>query len=56
MVEVEGKISKKSISILIDLGYTHGYITPRVVEICSFKKLKNENFDQQKKDFKPSHL
>ena len=29
VVEVEGKIAKKSISILIDLGSTHNYITPK---------------------------
>ena len=28
MVEVEGKIAKKSVSILIDPGSTHSYITP----------------------------
>ena len=41
MVEVEGKISKKSISILIDPRSTLCYITPKVVEICDFKKLKH---------------
>ena len=42
MVEVEGKIAKQSVSILIDPQFNHNYITPRVVEICSFKKLKNK--------------
>ena len=41
MVEVEGKIAKQSISILIEHGSTHSYITPRIVEICAFKKLKH---------------
>ena len=41
VVEVEGKIARQSISVLIDPGSTHGYITPRVVEICAFKKLKH---------------
>ena len=41
VVEVEGKISKKSISILIDPRSTLCYITPKVVEICDFKKLKH---------------
>ena len=41
VVEFEGKIAKKYVSILIDLGSTHSYITPKIVEICSFKKLKH---------------
>ena len=41
MVEVEGKISKQSINILIDLGSTHDFISPKVVEICAFNKTKN---------------
>ena len=41
MVEVAHKIVEPSISILIELGSTHSYITPRVVEICNFKKLKH---------------
>ena len=41
MLEVVGKIVEQSISILIDYGSTHSYITPRVVEICAFKKLKH---------------
>ena len=41
VVEVAGKIAEESISILIDPGSTHSYITPRVVEICAFKKVKH---------------
>ena len=41
VVEVTGNIGKQSISVLIDPGYTHSYITPRVVEVCAFKKLKH---------------
>ena len=41
MVEFAGKIGQQSISILIDPGSTHSYITPRVVYICAFKKLKH---------------
>ena len=41
VVEVEGKIVEQYVSILIDPGSTHSYITPRVVEICAFKKLKH---------------
>ena len=41
VVEVEGKIVLQSVSILIDPRYTHSYITPKIVEICTFKKLKH---------------
>ena len=41
IVEVVGKIAKQSVSILIDLGSTHNYITLKIVEICAFKKLKH---------------
>ena len=41
VVEVEGKIAKQYVSILIDPGSTHSYINPRIVEICAFKKLKH---------------
>ena len=41
VVEVAGKIVEKSIFILIDPGSTHSYITPRVVEICAFKKVND---------------
>ena len=41
VVEVAGKIVEQSVSILIDPGSTHSYITPRVVEICAFKKVKH---------------
>ena len=41
VVEVVGKIVEQSISILIDPGSTHSYITPRVVDICAFKKVKH---------------
>ena len=32
---------EQSVSILIDPGSTHSYITPRVVEIFSFKKVRH---------------
>ena len=38
MVEFVGKIIEQYVSILIDPGSTQSYITPRVVEICAFKK------------------
>ena len=41
MVEVTGKIVEQSVSILIDSSSTHSYITPRVVEICAFKRVKH---------------
>ena len=41
MVEVASNIVDQSISILIDPGYTHSYITPRFVENCAFKNLKH---------------
>ena len=41
VVEVAGKIVEQFVSILIDPGSTHSYITPRVVEICGFKTVKH---------------
>ena len=41
VVEVAGKIAKQYISILIDLGYTHSYITPYIVDIFASKKYKH---------------
>ena len=41
MVEVAGKIVEQSVSILIETGYNHSYIAPRVVEIYAFKKVKH---------------
>ena len=41
MVEVAGNIAEQSNYVLIDPGSTHSYITPRVVNICGFKKLKH---------------
>ena len=41
VVEVASKIIEQSVSILIDPGSTHSYITPKVVDICAFKKLKH---------------
>ena len=43
MLEVVGNIVEQFVSILIESGSMHSYITPRVVEICAFKKLKNSN-------------
>ena len=41
VVEVAGKIFEQFVSILIDPGSTHSYITPRVVEVCAFKKVRH---------------
>ena len=41
VVEVAINIVEQSISILIDPKYNHSYITPRLVEICVFNKLKH---------------
>ena len=41
MVEVVGKIVEQSVSILIDPGSTHSYISPIVVYLCAFKKVKH---------------
>ena len=41
VVEVVGMIFKQSVSILIDLGSTQSYISPRVVDICVFNKVKH---------------
>ena len=41
VVEVTGNIAEQSVSILIDLGSTHSYITPIIVDICDFKKSKH---------------
>ena len=41
VVEVVGKNVDQSVSILIDPGSTHSYITPRVFDICAFKNLKH---------------
>ena len=42
IVEVEGKNVKQSISVLIDSGSNHIYVTLKVVEICSLRKMKND--------------
>ena len=42
MVEVEGDIVEQTVSILIELGSTHSYITPGLVETCTLKKSKHK--------------
>ena len=41
VVEVAGNIVEQFVSIFIELGSIYSYITPRVVEICAFTKLKH---------------
>ena len=41
MVEVEGEIIEQIVSILIDPGSTHIYITIGLVQMCTLKKSKN---------------
>ena len=38
VIEVVGNIVEQSVSILIDPGSTHSYITPKVVEIVLLRK------------------
>ena len=40
-MEIGGKIAKKSLSILINLGSTHIYVSPKVVESCYLGKVKH---------------
>ena len=41
VVEVEGKIAKKTLSIFFDTGSPHSYVTSKVGEIYSPKKKKH---------------
>ena len=41
MVEVESDIVEQTVSILIDPGSTHIYITPGLIEMCTLKKSKH---------------
>jgi hypothetical protein len=41
MIEVEGMINNHTITILIDLGASHSYIDPRMVEILHFPRSKH---------------
>jgi hypothetical protein len=40
MIEVEGKINDQPIAILIDLGASHNYLDPKMVEIFHFLRSK----------------
>lgn len=41
VIKVEAKIAKQYVSILIDLGSTHSYVTLRIVENCPLIKKKH---------------
>ena len=41
LVEVEGEIFERNVSVLIDPRSTHSYITPGFVEMCTLKKSKH---------------
>jgi len=43
MVEFEGKISNLIITVLIDLGATLSYVSPKVVERCNLQSVKFKN-------------
>jgi hypothetical protein len=40
MIEVEGMINNQTIVILIDLGASHSYIDPKMVESLHFPRIK----------------
>ena len=42
VVEIEGKVSNTSISILINLGACRSYVSPKIVEMCKLNKEKHE--------------
>ena len=42
MIEMEGKVSKTSISILIDPGACRSYVSPKIVDVCKLGKVKHD--------------
>ena len=42
IVEIEGKVSNTSISILIDPGSYQSYVSPKIVDLCKLDKVKHE--------------
>jgi hypothetical protein len=44
MIEFEGMINNHAFTILIDLGDTHRYIDPKVVEIFIYPRRKHEKY------------
>ena len=43
MIEFEGKIFDRTVSILVDPGATLSYVSPKVVESCSLQTIKFKN-------------
>jgi hypothetical protein len=44
MIEVEGKIDNRPISILIDYGVSCSYIDPKIIERFKLKRCKHEKY------------
>ena len=42
MVDIQGKVSSTSISILIDLGSFQSYVWPKIVDLCKIGKDKHD--------------
>ena len=43
MIELEGKLLSKLVSILVDPGASLSYVNPKVVEICKLQSHKFRN-------------
>jgi len=43
MIECEGMIARKPVSILFDLGASLSYVSPKVVEKCQLQSSKFQN-------------
>ena len=41
IVEIEGTVSNHTIFVLIDLGATLSYISPRTMELCQLTRVKH---------------
>ena len=42
MVNIEGKVSNTTISILVDPGACRSYVSPNIVKRCKLEKFKHE--------------
>jgi len=42
VVEIEGKLTNRPVSILVDLGSNLSYISPQIVEACVLQKEKHK--------------
>ena len=42
MVEIEGNILNTSISMLIDAGALHSYVSLEIVDVCKLGKVKHD--------------